>query len=883
MWATHIRAGDLSIERTCEDASLEYLITVTLYRDTRGVEPFDGRINTGDGSNYDVGYISRRLIGNETEVIIYQLFHTYRAPGNYRISFFQQNRNAGILNVAAPSDSYPFYIEGEFVINPILGCNRSPRMLLPPIDLACVGQKFLHNSGAYDDDGDSLSYRLINSRISSDRPVPGFEYPQAGRREDGGLPGRFFIDAKTGDLTWDAPIKPGQYNVAFMVDEWRNGIKISSINRDMQIIVLDCNNIRPRIFPPRDTCVVAGDIVTGVARAIDPDIQAGLSLSASGGPFVLTPPSQRATFSTRSPGSANLQIGDFRWQTSCNDVRDEPYQVIFRAVDFPFSPERPLVDIRSWFIKVIGPRPENLTATQDNVNVSVRLDWDRYTCSNALKMTIWRRVGSYNFSPVCEPGLPQAAGYQKVGEVPIGTTTFTDRTVRRGTNYCYRIYAEFPQPGGGKSLASQEVCAFFPAVAPYMTNVDITQTDSVNGKIFVRWTQAPNLDSTKYPRPITYRLARAEGASGTQNYKVIGQIFNELDTFFNDQNLNTASKIYNYRVILLSRGNVIDSSIEASSVRLSAQGERSLAIRLRWFANTPWSIISASFPKHYIYRSDLNTQTNFKLIDSVNVLTDGLNYLDSGQYQGQRPKEEDRYCYFVSTYGTYGPLSDVFEPLINRSQIICGIVPDTTLPCPPILSLTKTDCEALGLLGKGRCGQPADCNNIKFENLPNWRQQQLPGCSNDDIVAYRLYTAKNNGKFSLLRELADTAFLHESLATLSYCYYVTAVDNFGNESRPSNTECNHDCEAYPLPNIFSPNADGINDVFRPCQCTNFVKSVDIKILGRWGNLVYEYSGDPEIRWDGGNLPAGTYYYQVKVLYLSGRSETQKGWVTIATP
>ncbi len=881
-FATHIRAGDLAIERTCQDASLEYLITVTLYRDTQGVEPYEGRVSVGDGTVYTVPIAFRTLLGNQTEQVVYRLSHTYRAPGNYRISFFQQNRNPGIRNVAPPSDSYPFYIEGDFIINPILGCNRSPKLLLPPIDRGCVGRKFLHNPAAYDQDGDSLSYRLVASRVASDRPVPGFGFPDANRSEDGTTPGQFFINARTGDLTWDAPMAAGQYNVAFYVDEWRNGIKISSVNRDMQIIITDCNNRRPRLVVPEDTCVVAGSLISGQIVATDPDTgQNGISITAGGGVFTLPPPSIKATLTARQGGTANFQAADFSWQTTCNDVQREPYQVVFKATDRPASFETPLVEFKSWRIRVIGPQPQNLTLTQDNINITATLNWDSYACPNAEKMTIWRRVGSYAFDPVCQTGLPASAGYQKIAEVPIGITSFTDRTLRRGTNYCYRIYAQFPEPKGGESLASTEVCAFFPSVTPYMTNVDITETDAAQGQIFVRWTQPPNLDTILYPRPITYRLARAQGFSGQNNYTQFGQIFGEKDTTFTDTFLNTEGLIYNYRVIMLSQGNVVDSSIEASSVRLRATPDPSLGILLRWSANIPWSILSAEYPKHYIYRSDLNTQVNFKLIDSVNVISQGMVYMDSGQFQGQRPAEQDRYCYFVSTYGTYGSLSRVAAPLINRSQTICATVPDTTKPCPPILSLQKIDCATLGLEGYGQCGTPINCDDLKFENTTSWKLQQLPGCDNSDVVGYRLYVANDStGDFSLLKELSDTTFLHESLKSLSLCYYVTSVDDFGNESRPSNIECNTDCEAYPLPNIFTPNGDGINDVMRPCQCTKFVLTASIKIYNRWGNMVYDYSGDPEIRWSGEGLPAGTYYYKVNVTFVSGKSQTWKGWVTI---
>ena len=59
-------------------------------------------------------------------------------------------------------------------------------------------------------------------------------------------------------------------------------------------------------------------------------------------------------------------------------------------------------------------------------------------------------------------------------------------------------------------------------------------------------------------------------------------------------------------------------------------------------------------------------------------------------------------------------------------------------------------------------------------------------------------------------------------------------------------ECER-CETY-FPTAFSPDDDGVNDVFRPfspCEMTNF----NLKIFNRWGSLVFE-SQNAEDAWDG---------------------------------
>lgn len=59
-----------------------------------------------------------------------------------------------------------------------------------------------------------------------------------------------------------------------------------------------------------------------------------------------------------------------------------------------------------------------------------------------------------------------------------------------------------------------------------------------------------------------------------------------------------------------------------------------------------------------------------------------------------------------------------------------------------------------------------------------------------------------------------------------------------------------------LPNIFTPNADGINDFFEVGKA----KAKRTEILNRWGNLVYE--SNDSMKWNGEGLPDGIYYYKI---------------------
>ena len=88
-------------------------------------------------------------------------------------------------------------------------------------------------------------------------------------------------------------------------------------------------------------------------------------------------------------------------------------------------------------------------------------------------------------------------------------------------------------------------------------------------------------------------------------------------------------------------------------------------------------------------------------------------------------------------------------------------------------------------------------------------------------------------------------------------------------------------EGIKVPNVFTPNGDGVNDVFR--IAASGLNNYSIKIFSRWGNLIFETTA-PEIVWDGttptGKLvSAGTYYY-VLTAASNSKDYSQNGYITV---
>ncbi len=87
-----------------------------------------------------------------------------------------------------------------------------------------------------------------------------------------------------------------------------------------------------------------------------------------------------------------------------------------------------------------------------------------------------------------------------------------------------------------------------------------------------------------------------------------------------------------------------------------------------------------------------------------------------------------------------------------------------------------------------------------------------------------------------------------------------------------------------VPTAFSPNGDGLNDVFVPVlRIDHGYSLVSFKIYSRYGELVHSTS-NMSGGWDGtykGRLQdAGVYYYQIKIKFLDGTEKSFKGDVTL---
>lgn len=882
--ATHYRAGEILYELI---GNYQYRCSVITYSKTSYPSNLADRdsveISWGDGTSSIIfrvngvdqdgnGVPDGQMLANDIQKNVYVGIHTYPGappPPNryYIISFKDLNRIDGINNIdGGNSVNIPFYVEDTLKFPTDLaniGFNSSPILLNPPIDYANVNDTFYHNPNAYDPDGDSLDFQLIPPLQSQGTNVPLYKFPDIYCTTND----IFTINRHTGELIWAVPCQQGVFNIAILIKEYRNGVNLGTLIRDMQIIVGNNPNNPPQIADVPDTCIRAGDTLHVNVRAVDGNATQTVTLTANGGPFFLNVSPAQFTATAGNPA-----LGTFRWNTVCDHIQGQPYIVVFKAEDNYMVPGpngptlMPLVDLETWQIRVIPPPVENLTGTATASGIV--LNWQNpYKCAgfqNFRGFSVWRKTGCDNFIPdYCETGLA-ARGYTKITANNIFTYSYTDATTVVGQEYTYRVLAHFSKlsPNGifqfdqVESVPSNEVCVFKPINVPVMLNVDVQQTDVANGQIFVRWSKplagGSNLDTIQNPPPYRFDLYRGTGFNFANPVLINSTTANSFsllnDTSFTDVNLDTKTTPWSYRVIFYSNNDTVGVTATASSIFLQV-APSDQALVLGWQENVPWTNDSFS-----VFRFNKLTSQ----FDSVGV-SYSHKYVDAGL------TNDSTYCYYVKGYGHY--TLDVFpKPLINKSQQECGTPVDTVPPCPPTL-MVRNDCDQYN-------NQP--WNATQFINYLSWTNQ--PDTCASDITHYNIYYGSDSAGMILLDSITskdDTTYQHVMNDNLAGCYAVTALDRIGNESAFSNVFCIDNCPYYVLPNTFTPNGDGQNELFHPYKPYRFVPKIEMRIYNRWGEEVFR-TEDPEINWDGKDQKSGKNVNDGVYLYAGFYYEQRLG-------
>jgi hypothetical protein len=893
-YGSHLRAGEITVQQV--DCSSIFRITLTIYVNTAtATQVGDGILDFGDGTQIITTSKAAALIDTYNNVgkVVFTFDHSYANAGTYKISYSEPNRNGGISNIPN-SVSTRFELETQIIV--AQRCNNSAQFLIAPVDRACVGKIFYHDPGAFDPDGDSLSYEITTPGTDRGQTVSGYSFPNdamfypngnysTANEAENGLP-VFNLDPLTGLLKWDAPGMIGEFTVAFKVIEWRKDPQSNLWNslgyviRDMQIIVEDCSNNRPVLIVPGDICVEAGQTIDMLIKGSDPDLD-NVKIEVFSSALNENDVSLHVLHTGEVQSGANAQA-NLQWTTNCNHARNEFYEFIFKITDLPLSGTR-LVDFKKVRIKVIAPAPQIASVEVNPVNKTARLNWEMYFC-DAVTIQVWRRVAKYPYDqPECKTGMPKFLGYTLLKELPPDATDFTDTDLNIGAQYCYRLITKLQNKINTYSRLSEDVCLIpLPAKAPVITNVSVTQTSTQNGSVQVKWRRPFEIDPNQYPEPYYYEVWRSTGLTGESYTRASDMI---ADTLFNDTGLNTLETAYHYKVLVYVPALTplpVDTSSTASSVFTTSESQ-SNNIKLKWKAKVPWANNLQKHPWHYIYRGDEGLDGTFHLldsilVDSINVNEEDFHYTDARSNANPFPLGK-KFFYKIQTTGGYGN-PRINEPLFNFSQIVEGHIKDTIPPDAPIVQINNLDCE--------QNIASYSCDTRTFTNSISWLE------STQDVDHYIISVADSvNGDFVTLNSnLVTYSYSHANIKKLAFCYRIKAIDRDGNESEWSDPVCNDNCPYIELPNVFTPgNDDGFNDYFASVHCPIAVKAILFKVFDRSGHEVYAQRIQDNVTkiWDGRDnnqkeLPAGVYFYsattEFDVINPKTAQKNIRGWVQL---
>lgn len=150
---------------------------------------------------------------------------------------------SGVTNVGNVVSSATLGISCTLVFSALSAANSSPRFTFLPAGYGCVGQPLSLSLSAQDEDADELRYKLVTPYGGFDPagrgPIsatwaPGYS---ATNPIAGSVPVSF--DSKTGTLS-GTPSRLGVHLLSVEVEEWRQGVWLSTVRRDFILPVIDC-------------------------------------------------------------------------------------------------------------------------------------------------------------------------------------------------------------------------------------------------------------------------------------------------------------------------------------------------------------------------------------------------------------------------------------------------------------------------------------------------------------------------------------------------------------------------------------------------------------------------------------------------------------------
>jgi gliding motility-associated-like protein len=445
--ATHIVGGNIAVEWVSGN---NFRVTLTFFKDCRIVSApdtiigFDAIIGCGvydKVSNSLQQSFLMTLLSKDTlqlgdtcftppnlcvvRGIYSSIISIQDNPNGYYIAWQRCCRNHIIINIQNPGAAgMVFYSE---IPNPVLHDN-TPVFGSYPNAYFCINQVNNPSFACSDADGDSLVYSLITPLNGYTDTTNTGAYPPAVLDSGpyppvvwettyditnmvGGNP-PMTIDPHTGIITAQ-PSNLGIYVFAVRVEEYRNGVKIGEVRRDIQYQVLPCLTFTAPIFTsPVTTSItdVSSDtsytIVAGDLLSIDLTVTSSNqndSVFLYGSSELFSSPLPGMSYGFHNDSAQGTVQQNFILQTTCDAIRDAPYHLKFDGVKHTcYGLLKTTLDINVYVKSLTDGFVDSLvpnvfTPDNDGKNDSFHINTTPNYCFDRFKMKIYNRWGILMF------------------------------------------------------------------------------------------------------------------------------------------------------------------------------------------------------------------------------------------------------------------------------------------------------------------------------------------------------------------------------------------------------------------------------------------------------------------------------------------------------
>lgn len=534
-------------------------------------------------------------------------------PNGYYLIWERCCRNATIVNLQSPLQTgMAFYAE---MPNPALH-NSSPQFSNDPLPFVCENQPLNYSFSAVDPDGDMLVYELAtplagntglpnNSQIQGILPTPlPAPYPPVIWAPGYSLANvcqsnpALTINPSAGQMNVTVQ-NLGMYAMAVNVHEFRNGIQIGMVRREIEFSVIICFGSIPQLSLSPNVQqtgtnyfeIYETDTIQLAISGIDTEDSLWVEvLSETLQPGAIPPP-----LATAVNDSGKFAVSTvYQWATDCGHARNDPYKVEIRLRDNGCP--LPFTVIDSIFIKVKSANDYKPDLICLGLRESSRVEvlWQALP----IPQRHFQRMEVYRSTP--------GGSFMLIGnQTDYAIHRFEDVTASNytGINYCY--YVKLVSSCGGAGPASDTLCT----ATQFNNAINVLRNASVvnNNAVEITWETFPAASTSTF---FIYRSENKPDAAA----ELISTLVHPAGVNYLDQHADINKGSYCYYLI---NEDFCQNRSKASNLACTVflEGESDLLFnKLQWNGYSWWT---HGVNRYQIYRRPHASQSSFSLIAST--------------------------------------------------------------------------------------------------------------------------------------------------------------------------------------------------------------------------------------------------------------------------